>query len=567
MTTAPDRVVQPTAGPAGVLGGRLRRLVQARHPAFWLHLATLLAGLVLLLYANRLQWFYGDEWDFITNRSLDRPDSLLRPHNEHWSTLPILVYRLLLATVGLHSYLPYILLTVLIHLGVAHLLWRVLRRAGADAWVAWAASGLFVLFGAGAENLLWAFQTTFNGSLLLGFAHLLLVDHEGPPGRRDAAGLGLAVAGLMTSGITITMVAVAGLAVLLRRGLRDALLTVVPPAAVFLVWLATFGRAGLGTHGPADLGAVPAFVAFGLTTTVDTAIGVRGAALVAGVGLAVWLLRHRSELSSRLAAPVACAAGAAVLFTLGGLGRAGMGVELAGSSRYLYVAGALLLPAAGVALSDAAGRGWMTRAAAVVLLSALALRGGLLLRTHMVTEAAREQELRSIIEAAADLDVERVLAHEPEPRFTPDLQLADLRALEAAGRLPDRGPPEPDARLSALLALRSSFTAEPLFAAAAGTQPEAPAGTAASTCTLLEPGGTAVAVPLTGPASLGLDPLPDGMEAFLQGPGGAVSSAPRSAPPAAASARWLNVDVRGTLTLQVPPVGSPVRVCGLPTGG
>ena len=77
------------------------------------------------------QWFFADEWDFIATRS--RPplsdlgavaDMLLTPHNEHWSTLPILVYRAVFGVVGLRAYWPYLIVLYAFHLTVVALLVR-----------------------------------------------------------------------------------------------------------------------------------------------------------------------------------------------------------------------------------------------------------------------------------------------------------------------------------------------------------------------------------------------------------------------------------------------------------
>jgi hypothetical protein len=72
----------------------------------------------------------------------------LSPHNEHWSTLPILVYRMLWRFFGLRTYVPYKLITILLHLTTAVLLRVVMRRAGVNPWIATAAASLFALFGA-----------------------------------------------------------------------------------------------------------------------------------------------------------------------------------------------------------------------------------------------------------------------------------------------------------------------------------------------------------------------------------------------------------------------------------
>jgi hypothetical protein len=48
---------------------------------------------VLSLVVGRRQSFFLDDWDFLAHRDGGDIRDLLRPHNEHWSTLPILVYR------------------------------------------------------------------------------------------------------------------------------------------------------------------------------------------------------------------------------------------------------------------------------------------------------------------------------------------------------------------------------------------------------------------------------------------------------------------------------------------
>jgi hypothetical protein len=54
------------------------------------------------------QWFFTDEWEYITPNlpGMGRLGLFVPPHNEYWSTSPILVYRGLFAAFGLHSYLP-----------------------------------------------------------------------------------------------------------------------------------------------------------------------------------------------------------------------------------------------------------------------------------------------------------------------------------------------------------------------------------------------------------------------------------------------------------------------------
>src|SRR5262249_44045899 len=146
---------------------------------------------------------------------------LFRAHFQHWSTVIVVVYRFLWQLFGAR-YLPYELFAIVLYLTVAALLRAIMRRAGIGPWVATAAASLLVLFGAGVEN------NFFTAVLVFSLVHLLFADHEGPINWRDAAGLAAGVAALMCSGLAVTTTIVVGIAMLLRRGWRIALLHTVP---------------------------------------------------------------------------------------------------------------------------------------------------------------------------------------------------------------------------------------------------------------------------------------------------------------------------------------------------
>ena len=96
---------------------------------------------------------------------------------------------------------------------------------------------MFALFGAGLENLLWAFQIGFVGSLAFGWAAALVVDRSDRLCRRDAWAVGSLIAGLMCSGIGVPTVADRHLLALARsRGLLRPLIVGGVPTAVFLIW-------------------------------------------------------------------------------------------------------------------------------------------------------------------------------------------------------------------------------------------------------------------------------------------------------------------------------------------
>ena len=183
----------------GLLSGLPRPLVV-------FHALTLVAAFGVWAYFDRNLWFFGDEWDFLTRRGLHGATfSIWAPHNEHWSTLPILVWRALFSLAHLSSYWPYLVPLLLAHVAVVHLVWRRCLRVGADPWVASALALLFALFGTGAEDLAWAFQIGFVGSLVFGLLAIEVADGPAWPGartlvkdgiRRDLTTAALALAAL-----------------------------------------------------------------------------------------------------------------------------------------------------------------------------------------------------------------------------------------------------------------------------------------------------------------------------------------------------------------------------------
>jgi hypothetical protein len=324
-----------------------------------------LAGFVLCVILGRSAWFNRDEWDFVAGRRAGDLRDLFRPHNEHWTTVPILVYRALFGVFGLRTYLPYRLVVLLLHLVAAALLFVVMRRAGVLPMIATAAAALLVFFGAGWQNILEPFQMCFTGAFVFGLAHLLLADHDGGINRRDALGLLAGLAALMTSGVGVSMVVAVGFAVLLRRGWRPALFHTVPLAACFLVWLRAIGGDSYRNDRP-SLREVFRFVSIGQRATYS-AMGRLPAsglvlAIVLVIGLAVALRqRRRSGELRQLAAPVALLMGSVVFLAITSTGRITFGVETARASRYLYLIAAMTLPALAVA-ADAIARSRRTLA-------------------------------------------------------------------------------------------------------------------------------------------------------------------------------------------------------------
>lgn len=204
---------------------------------------AVLAALPTILYFGRNQWFFIDEWSFLAGRPFG-VDGVLDDHNGHWVSTPFLLFRSLYSIFGIRTYLPYQLLATLSHLGAVVLSRLVMRRIGVGPWTATMVACFLLLLGSGLSNLVFAFQVSLNGSVVCGLGALLLADHGGPIGRRDAAALGVTMVGLTTSAVMIPLVAAVGVATLIRRGPRVAVLHTIPPAVVFAAWFLAFGRDG-----------------------------------------------------------------------------------------------------------------------------------------------------------------------------------------------------------------------------------------------------------------------------------------------------------------------------------
>ena len=349
------------------------------------------AALAIWLQIGRKTWFYIDEWDFLAGRKAGDLDDLFRPHNGHWTTLPVLTFRALYACFGLRTYLPYRLVIIVLYLVAAALLLIVMRRAGVDPWIATSAAALFALFGAGWENIILPFQIAFTGAFTFGLAYLLVVDHEGPFNRRDAAGLLLGLGALMCSAVGVVMVAVVGAATLVRRGRTVALLHVVPLATCYALWLVAIGHreTGVGRYTAVDVveflraGLIRVFGAIGPATWFGFVIVV---VLVGGVALAAIDRRGTSRLDE-LAAPIALFAGGLGLLAVTAVNRATFGADWARQSRYVSLVGAMMLPTLAVA-ADAFTRRWRWCFPVAIALFLVGIPANL----HAATDAARHAQ-------------------------------------------------------------------------------------------------------------------------------------------------------------------------------
>lgn len=426
------------------------------------HYASLAVGFAALLYLGRHQWFFADEWAAILERGmgLSGENGLLQPHNEHWITGPILIYRAIYNLIGIKSYLPYLACDLAMHVALAHVLWRTMQKLGTDPWVSTALAAVFIFLGGGAENILWAFQVGFIGSFLLGFIALyLVIDGAGDPAptppdtgrpglkvmplpaRRIAWASGLCVASLAFSANVIPVIVVAAAVAWYRQDLRAAVAVAAPSAVVFAAWMLAYGRSGLGAH-EVTLGSVialPAFVAVGLARSLHAIIRLPGLVVSVAAAVGSWLWRRKPATQVALIV----AGGALLFFAMTGVGRvAEFGVDFAQSERYVYLGAALLLPLVGVLLTMVIRDSFIRQALVLGLLAYALVSSGLLLRSRAGEELVRETQIREQVLAAAQLQAsgEVLLAGSPDIMDSPDVSWVGIAQLRADGALPDELP-------------------------------------------------------------------------------------------------------------------------------
>jgi hypothetical protein len=205
----------------------------------------LLAGGVLLYHLTRGTSFLFDDWSYVLGRRGGSPATYLDPHNQHLSLIPIAIYKLLFATVGIGSYAPYRALVIVCHLACCALLF-VYARTRIGTWPALLATAALLLLGPAWEDILWPFQMAWLISLGAGLGALLALDRRTRGG--DALACALTIVALAGSGLGLPIAL--GIAVdvaLGRRCRRDAWIIVAPLVLYALWWIGYQQGAGISS--------------------------------------------------------------------------------------------------------------------------------------------------------------------------------------------------------------------------------------------------------------------------------------------------------------------------------
>lgn len=384
---------------------------------------------VYLLHVSRHASFFYDEWSWISARRGWAPHNFLQSHNGHFSATPVLIYHLLFGLFGLHSYLPYRLTLMAVHVGTCLAVYRYAEtRVG--PWLAVVATGAMCVVGPAYQNLIWAFQIGFIGALMFGLCALIALDRV-PTSRGNVVATILLLLAISSSGTGLCMLAAAVVRLAVRRQWSRWPVVAVP-GAVYLIWYARYGGVAQDRTGIRDR--LTYFVrefrsAVGGLTGHQAKDAKSLAATLAVVVVIILVIRLGVLLRARDADGLADLAAVVVAATvLWGLTAVARGAhDDYGASRYLYSGGLL------VVLLLVEGLRWLSirRVTACVLavVTAIGMAQGLPVLNHGTKSlTAVDTYVRADL-AAVDLLSAPNARYAVNPRFVPTLTVGQYLSI------------------------------------------------------------------------------------------------------------------------------------------
>ncbi len=174
-----------------------------RLPVILLGLAMVVAGVWILSLTSKLT-FIADEWNLLLLRQGWGIGQIMDPFNGHPIMAPAFVFKSLQDVFGMESARPMQVAATATFLLTNALLFVYARRRIGD-WGALIATMLILFLGAAFEDLLFAFQIGYFGSLAAGLGALIALDRDDHRG--DVAASILLVVSLTFSSLGIAFVA------------------------------------------------------------------------------------------------------------------------------------------------------------------------------------------------------------------------------------------------------------------------------------------------------------------------------------------------------------------------
>jgi len=253
--------------------------------------------------------FVTDEWNLLLLRPGWGAGQLLDPFHEHTVIAPAFIYKTFQTVFGMDSARPYQLAATGTFLLSAALFFIYVRRRVGD-WTALIMCCLILFLGAAFEDLLWAFQVGYFGSLAAGLGALIALDRDDRRG--DAGASILLIVSICFSSLGLPFIAGAVVEWLLNPRERRRRFFV-PGAAIvfFAVWWLGWGHQAESEFSLSNIPDLPSYlftsISAGFTAIAGLATGdgsepdqphlIWGKLfLVAALLLAAWRLRRRGSV-------------------------------------------------------------------------------------------------------------------------------------------------------------------------------------------------------------------------------------------------------------------------------
>ena len=235
---------------------------------FWRRASPRRRG-VILAWGSELTFAF-DEWDFLLGRLGTSARRLPRPHFEHISIAPVVIYKSLLSVFGMDSPRPFqFVSTALLMITLALLFVYLRRRVG--AWLALAGIVPLLFFGPAWDNVLWPFQMAFLGSMASGVGALLALDRGDRPG--DLVACGLLTVGMTFSSLWLPFAIGAAVQVLTGEQWRRRIFVFAVPVLLYGLWWLGWGREADSVVSFNNLATIPQYVLDGLSSSLSSLLG------------------------------------------------------------------------------------------------------------------------------------------------------------------------------------------------------------------------------------------------------------------------------------------------------
>ena len=230
-----------------------------------------------------------------------------------------------------------------------------LRSVGTHRWTTFGTCWLVLFFGAGSEAFMADAPMVLTAGLLLGLVAMLVMVRQRFSLRSRLIGGVLLLAAVMCSGTGLVAAVTVGVFLLLRIGVRAALVVGAPAVVAFSVWFFTIGRDGRVNVTGDRITEIPKFVWQGLTGSLGSLLGIPGTGAILLLALIVALVWPVIEAVALRQLALAGLVGAVTQLSLSSFASLVGGTAAARVGRYEYLV--LVLLAAGIALGLETVRG------------------------------------------------------------------------------------------------------------------------------------------------------------------------------------------------------------------